>query len=66
MKNKINLTTTNLVSISLVALASFMIFFTFLSERTEIAVATTQNNQTTNQLVTPEKGEKMKKLSNKV
>ena len=63
MKNKINLTTTNLVSISLVALASFMIFFTFLSERTEIAVATIQNNQTTTnkyQLVTPEKGENVK------
>jgi hypothetical protein len=38
-----------------------MIFFTFLSERTEIALATIQNNQTTtNQLITPEKGENKK------
>ena len=37
-----------------------MIFFTFFSERTEIAVATTQDNQTTNEIVTQEKGENKK------
>jgi hypothetical protein len=55
MKNKIN-SNTNLISISLVVLASFIILFTYLSEKTEIAVATIQNNTDTNQLVTQEKG----------
>ena len=55
MKNKIN-STTNAISISLIALASFIILFTYLSEKTENAIATVQNNQTTNQLVTQEKG----------
>ncbi len=58
MKNKINSIT--VVSIFLLALTSFMIFFTFFSERTEIAVATVQNNQTTNELVTEEKGDNKK------
>ena len=58
MKNKIN--SINAVSISLLALASFMILFTFFSERTEIAVATIQNNQTTNEIVTQEKGDNKK------
>src|SRR5512145_992391 len=55
MKNKINSTTT-LISISLLILTSFTIFFTYFSEKTEIAVATIQNNQETNQSVTQEKG----------
>jgi hypothetical protein len=42
------------IPISLLALTSFVIFFTFISEKTEIAVATVENNQTT-QLVTQEK-----------
>jgi hypothetical protein len=58
MKNKIN--SIHVVSIFLLALTSFMIFFTFFSERTEIAVATTQDNQTTNEIVTQEKGENKK------
>jgi len=37
-----------------------MIFFTFFSERTEIAGATIQNNQTTNEIVTQEKGDNKK------
>jgi hypothetical protein len=60
MKNKIN-STTNYISIFLVALISFMIFFTYFSEKTENAVATIANNQT-NQLVTPEKGGENKKI----
>ena len=56
--NKIN--SINVVSISLLALTSFLIFFTFFSERTEIAVATIQNNQTTNEIVTQEKGDNKK------
>lgn len=54
MKNKINSAT--LVSLSLLILTSFTIFFTHFSEKIEIAVATIQNNQETNQLVTQEKG----------
>ena len=46
VNNKIN-STTNLLSISLVTLASFMILFTYL-ENTENTIATAQNNQTTN------------------
>ncbi len=42
------------IPISLLALTSFVIFFTVISEKTEIAVATVENNQTT-QLVTQEK-----------
>lgn len=62
MKNKINSTTT-LISISLLILTSFTIFFTYFSEKTEIAVATIQNNQETNQSVTQEKGaEENKKI----
>jgi hypothetical protein len=53
MKNKINSAT--LISLSLLILTSFMIFFTYFSEKIEIAVATIQNNQETNQLVTQEK-----------
>lgn len=60
MNNKIN-STTNLLSISLVTLASFMILFTYL-EKTENTIATAQNNQITNQLVTEEKGGENKKI----
>ena len=44
------------MSISLVALMSFIIFFTYFSEKTEPAVAQIQNSQGTNELVTQEKG----------
>jgi hypothetical protein len=37
-----------------------MIFFIFFSERPEIAVATIQNNQSTNQIVTQEQGDNKK------
>jgi len=37
-----------------------VIFFTFFSERPEIAVATIQNNQSTNQIVTQEQGDNKK------
>ena len=39
----------------MLAITSFVIFFTALSEKTEIALASTDNNRTT-QLVTQEKG----------
>jgi hypothetical protein len=58
VNNKIN--TNNVIIISLLALTSLVIFFTYLSQTTEIAVATIQNNQPTNEIVTQEKGENKK------
>ena len=58
MENKIN--SSSIISLTLVTLVSFVIFFTFFSERTEIAIATIQNNQTTNEIVTQEKGDNKK------
>ena len=58
MENKIN--NSSVISLSLLTLISFMIFFTFFSERPEIAVATIQNNQSTNQIVTQEQGDNKK------
>ena len=52
MKN--NFITYTAISISMLAITSFVIIFTALSDKTEIALATTDNNQTT-QLVTQEK-----------
>lgn len=65
MKNKINSAT--LISLSLLILTSFMIFFIYISEKIEVAIATIQNNQETNQLVTQEKGGgENKKIINKL
>jgi hypothetical protein len=62
MEKKIN-SSRNLISISLIALTSFIIFFTDLSEESEIAaVAQIQNSQTNNELITPEKGGENKKI----
>lgn len=58
MENKIN--SSSIISLTLVTLISFVIFFTFFSERPEIAVATIQNNQSTNQIVTQEQGDNKK------
>ena len=58
MENKIN--NSSVISLSLLTLISFMIFFIFFSERPEIAVATIQNNQSTNQIVTQEQGDNKK------
>ena len=58
MENKIN--SSSVISLSLLTLISFMIFFTFFSERPEIAVASIQNNQSTNQIVTQEQGDNKK------
>lgn len=58
MENKIN--SSSILSLTLVTLISFVIFFTFFSERPEIAVATIQNNQSTNQIVTQEQGDNKK------
>jgi hypothetical protein len=52
MKN--NFITYTAISISLLAITSFVIFFTIISDKIEIAVATVDNNQT-NPLVTLEK-----------
>ena len=65
MKNKINSAT--LISLSLLILTSFKIFFIYISEKIEVAIATIQNNQETNQLVTQEKGGgENKKIINKL
>ena len=65
MKNKINSAT--LISLSLLILTSFKIFFIYISEKIEVAIATIQNNQETNQLVTQEKGGgENKKIINKM
>src|SRR5262245_14988357 len=45
MKN--NFITYTAISITMLALTSFVIFFTTISEKTEIALATVDNNQTT-------------------
>ena len=58
MENKIN--SSSIISLTLVTLISFVIFFTFFSERPEIAVASIQNNQSTNQIVTQEQGDNKK------
>jgi hypothetical protein len=58
MENKIN--SSSIISLTLVTLVSFVIFFTFFSERPEIAVASIQNNQSTNQIVTQEQGDNKK------
>ena len=48
-------------------LTSFMNFFTYISEKIEVAIATIQNNQETNQLATQEKGGgENKKIINKL
>jgi hypothetical protein len=57
MENKINSKNTTLISISLIALTSFVIFFAYLSEKSESAVAQIQNSQGTNELVTTEQGQ---------
>ena len=62
MEKKIN-SSRNLISISLIALTSFIIFFVYLSEESEIAaVAQLQNSQGTNELVTQEKGSGNQKI----
>jgi hypothetical protein len=61
MEKKIN-SSRNLISISLIALTSFIIFFVYLSEESETAVAQIQNSQGTNELVTQEKGGQNKKI----
>ena len=61
MEKKIN-SSRNLISISLIALTSFIIFFVYLSEESEIAVAQIQNSQGTNELVTQEKGSGNQKI----
>jgi hypothetical protein len=58
MENKIN--SSSIISLTLVTLISFVIFFTFFSERPEIAVASIQKNQSTNQIVTQEQGDSKK------
>jgi hypothetical protein len=58
MENKIN--SSSIISLTLVTLISFVIFFTFFSERPEIAVASIQKNQSTNQIVTQEQGDNKK------
>lgn len=62
MEKNIN-SSRNLISISLIALTSFIIFFVYLSEESEIAaVAQIQNSQGTNELVTQEKGSGSQKI----
>src|SRR5215211_6550394 len=61
MEKKIN-SSRNLISISLISLTSFIIFFVYLSEESETAVAQIQNSQGTNELVTQEKEGQNKKI----
>src|SRR5918995_1164814 len=61
MENKINISR-NLVSIFLIAMASWIVFFAYMSEQIEIAVSQIQNNQGTNELITQEKGGENQKI----